>query len=158
MNRRAMVARSLDDCVTRLDVVLQPWGFIFEHDGCQSSHTGPYASGHYVRGTTRIGLSCRDIIDNIFYEHSFITEYSSWRAIERFVIDHDGLMNALNHSADCYLIGSDSIPDAIVARDGGDRVTALIYNWSSFAAPILRTPCDSFYAIIRRGSRSYSVA
>jgi hypothetical protein len=157
MEPREIAARSLAESVARLDPVLHPWGFTFEHDGCHSSHTGPYASGHYVRDTTRIGLSCRETIDNLVYEHSFITERSSWCEIERFTIGHNGLMNALGHSAHCHLIGSDNIPDAIVARDGGDRVAALIHDLSSFVAPILRGPSDKFFEIIRHGTRYFSV-
>jgi hypothetical protein len=156
MDRREAVAKALAECIERLDVVLHPWGFTFENDGCQPSHTGPYASGHYVRGTTRIGLSCRDTIDNLYYEHSFITEYASWREIERFTIGHAGLMQGVGHAEDCQLIAGDGIPDAIVARNGGDRVAALIHDLA-FAAEILREPTEAFYAIIRRAGRSFSV-
>lgn len=157
MNRREIITQTLADCVARLDVVLGSWGFVFEHCGCHASHTGPYASGNFVRGFTRIGLSCRDMIDNIFYEHSFVTEHSSWLEIQRFTIGHNTLMNALGHLTDCNLIESDNLPDAIVARNGNDRVEALIHDLSKFIAPILQKPSDDFYAIIRCGQRSYTV-
>ena len=157
MNRRELVVLSLADCVSRLDVVLQPWGFAFETDDCQSSHTGPFASGHYVRQTTRIGISCRDTIDNIHYEHSFITQHPSSREIERFTIGHPGLMQSLGHTDDCHLIGSTDIPDAIVARDGGDRVTALLHDLANFVAPFLCEPTDGFCEIVRCGYRAYSI-
>lgn len=158
MDQREVVSRSLLDCVARLDEVLRPWGFHFDHDGCRLSHTGPYASGHYVRTPTRIGISCRDTIDNIYYEHSFVIECSSWREIEMFRLSHGGFMNALGHSADCQLISSDSLPDAVAARNGGDRIAALIHDLSSFVSPVLSEPTSVFSAIIRRGARSFSIA
>jgi hypothetical protein len=158
MNRRQAVADSLAESIARLDTVLKPWGFSFESDGVQSSHRGPYASGHYCRGATRIGLSCRNAIDNIYYEHSFITVHAYCKETERFTIRHDTLMRSLGHSDDCWLVVGDGIPNAIAARDGGDRVEALIHDLQLFASSVLREPCDAFYAIMRRGSRSYSVA
>ena len=142
----------------RLDAILNPWGFAFANDGIQSSHCGPFASGHYYRDTTKICISCRDTIDNIYYEHTFITRNACSTETERFTIGHSTLMDALGHSDDCWLITSDKIPDMIVARDGGDRVAALIYDLESIASTVLRKPCDEFSAIIRRGHRSYSIA
>ena len=88
-------------------------------------HNSPYVSGHYVRGLTRIGLSCRDTIDNLYYEHSFIIEHSSCREIEQFVISHPSLLTTLGHSEACKLVGSNNVPDSIVVRDGGDRVASV---------------------------------
>jgi hypothetical protein len=67
-------------------------------------------------------------------------------------------MRALGHSDDCWLVCCDKAPDAIAARDGGDRVAALIYDLKSFAASVLCEPREEFYAIVRRGYRSYSIA
>jgi hypothetical protein len=152
------VSDALAAAVARIDAVLCPWGFTFAADEVQSSHCGLFASGHYRRGTTRIGLSCRATIDNIFYEHTFVKENLYSKEIERFQIGHDKLMKALEHSDDCRLICSHKTPDMIIARDGGDRVAALIHDLSSIAALVLREPCEEFYAIVRRGWRAYSVA
>jgi hypothetical protein len=157
MNRRTVVADSLAASVVRLDAVLKPWGFAFKSNGVHPSHTGPYAAGHYCRNGTQIGLSCRDAVDNIYYQHSFVTETTLSRETERFTIGHDTLMRALGHSNDCRLICCDDIPDAIAARDGGDRVAALIHDLKFFAASILCEPCEEFYAIVRRGYRNYSI-
>jgi hypothetical protein len=157
MSQRERVAACLADCVVRLDAVLGPWGFDFQHDGCHASHTGPFASGGYVRGASRIGLSCRNTIDNVLYQHSFVTEYQSWRAIEKFTMPHTELMRILGHAEDCHLICSVSIPDAVVARDGGDRVAAMIYDLPYFVAPCLRLTSERFCDIMRLGWRSYTV-
>lgn len=156
--RREVVAQNLAAAVSRLDVVLNPWGFAFVDDDIQSSHCGPFASGHYCRDTTRIGISCRDTIDNIYYEHAFIKKNLYDTETERFTIGHDTLMRALGHAEDCSLVCIDQIPDAIVARDGGDRVAALIRDLTTVAFTLLRKPCDEFYAIMRHGGRAYSVA
>jgi hypothetical protein len=103
MNRRRAIADSLAASVTRIDELLIPWGFTFEFDGVHGSHTGPYASGRYIRDTTHIGLSCRDTIDNIYYQHSFVKVDLCSRESEIFVIGHDTLMRALGHSDDCWL-------------------------------------------------------
>ncbi|TWU44723.1 hypothetical protein Poly51_59920 [Rubripirellula tenax] len=156
--RRETVATKLAAAVSRLDTVLSPWGFSFVADEIQSSHCGPFASGHYDRDTTRIGISCRDAIDNLYYEHTFVTRNACSTESERFTIAHATLMDALGHSDECRLITTDDIPDAIVARDGGDRVDALIHDLNVFASRVLSEPCDDFYTIVRRGHRSYSVA
>jgi hypothetical protein len=156
--RRQHVSYALAAAVARIDAVLSPWGFTFGTDEIQSSHCGPFASGHYCRGTTRIGLSCRATIDNIVYEHSFIKENLYSKEIERFTISHGTLMKALGHSDDCRLIEGHEIPDGIIARDRGDRVAALIHDLSSIAASVLREPSDEFCAIMRRGWRAYSIA
>lgn len=157
MSRFESVEEKLSACVRRLDVLLNPWGFEFQADVSRDSHCGPFASGHYVRGTTRIGLSCRETIDNIYYEHAFVTEHRWSRAIERFDVTHPDLMNSLGHSDDCELIGSNNPPDAIIARTGGDRVAALLRDLSEFAAPILARPNQKFDEIIRSGRRCYFV-
>lgn len=156
-DRREIVAENLAACVARLDSVLRPWGFAFEADECRASHSGPFASGHYRRDPTRIGISCRDTIDNIYYEHAFVTQHPSWREIERFTIGHPGLMHGIDHSEDCHLIGTTDLPDTIAARDGGDRVAALIHDWREFAVSVLAHPCSEFFDIVRRGARSYSI-
>jgi hypothetical protein len=156
--RRENVAERLAAAVARLDVVLNAWGFVFRTDDIQSSHCGPFASGHYGRQTTRIGISCRKTIDNLFYEHTFVTRNAFSTESERFTIGHMTLMGALGHSEDCRLIMCNNIPDAIAAREGGNRVDALIHDLNVFASPVLCKPCDEFYAIVRRGYRSYSIA
>ena len=157
MARREHVAAALTDCVARLDTVVQPYGFVFDTDEIHASHTGPFASGHYVRNDTRIGLSCRDTIDNVVYEHSFVTQNLSWREIERFSTSHSGLMSFLGHADDARLICADSIPDAVLARDGADRVDALIHDLSMFVLPLIANDMDIFFAAIRKGYRSYSI-
>jgi len=152
------VADALAAAIVRIDAVLSPWGFVFSADEVKYSHCGYYASGHYCRGMTQVGLSCRETIDNIFYEHSFIKESQYSKEIERFQIGHDKLMKALEHSDGCRLICGHNTPDMIIARDGGDRVAALIHDLSSIAVSVLREPCEEFYAIVRRGWRAYSVA
>ena len=156
--RRQHVAESFAAAISRLDTILKPWGFAFDSDEIQSSHCGPFASGHYSRDTTRISFSCRDTIDNLYYEHTFVTHYACSTESERFRIQHPTLMKALGHSDDCHLISSDDIPDAIIARTGGDRVAALSYDLESFACSVLREPCDEFFAIVRQGYRSYNIA
>lgn len=154
MDRSQHVSDCLAASITRLDVVLRPWGFVFQADEIQLTHIGPCANGHYCRGTTRIGLSCREMIDNIYYEHSIVTEYR-WgtRETERFTIEHDTLMEALGHSNDSLLICNNRYPDLIIARDGGDRVEALIHDLVSIASPVLREPCEQFDAIMRTNRR-----
>ena len=149
MTRNQKAAESLAAIVDRLDEVVGPWGFAFEPDEVNSSHNGPYASGHYCRGTTRIGLSCREALDNVYYEHSFVTEYLCSSEIERFTIGHDDLMEAL-------LIRGDEHPDAVVARDGGDRVAAFIHDLTTIAAPVLSKRIKRFKEIMRRGLRVFS--
>ncbi|MEM7478162.1 MAG: hypothetical protein AAF483_24510 [Planctomycetota bacterium] len=156
--RRDHVAEQLATAVARLDTVLKPWGFDFIGDDIQSSHCGPFASGHYCRDTTRIGISCRETIDNLVYEHTFVTRNAFSTESERFTIEHSTLMDALGHCYDCHLLASDCIPDSIVARDGGDRVDAIIHDLTVLASSVLCEPCGEFYKIVRRGFRSYSVA
>ncbi len=155
--RRHFVAESLAASVYRLDSVLNPWGFTFTSEGVEGSHTGPYASGHYCRDTTRIGISCRESIDNIYYQHSFMTQHLSFREIERYTIGHDTLMRALDHSEDCNLVAGNRQPDVVVAREGEDRVGALIHDLSYFAVQVLREPNARFYEIMRSGQRAYDV-
>lgn len=155
--RRDDIAQQLAAVVLRLDVVLKPWGFAFIAEEIRSSHCGPFASGFYCRDTTRVGISCRSTIDNVFYEHVFISRNTCSTELERFTIGHATLMDALGHSNDCHLITSGNNPDTIVARDGGDRVEALIYDLSILASRVLCEPCEEFYAIVRRGLRKYSV-
>jgi hypothetical protein len=157
MDRRVQAASALAESVARIDALLNPWRFTFAPDGVRPSHTGPYASGHYRRGLTSIGLSCRKAIDNIFYEHSFVTTSDFSEEIERFTIGHDTLMRALGHSEDCWLLACDGTPYTIDGRDGVDRVEAFMHDLL-LAAPVLRERNDDFCRIVRRGCRSYSVA
>jgi hypothetical protein len=157
MNRREIVATSLAACVARLDTVLIPWGFVYRSVGVSASHCGPYALGRYQRGETEIHLSCRDTIDNLVYEHSFVQEYYSGRETLRFSVQHGTLMRAVGHFDDSRLICTNDIPDMIVERHGGDRVAALISDWTVLAAHVLCEPCEEFYSIVRRGHRVYSV-
>ncbi len=151
------VADSLAAAVTRIDAVLSPWGFVFTADDVRYSHCGYYASGHYCRGMTRIGLSCRETIDNLFYEHSFIKEFAFHQEKESCILGHGAFMKALGHSEDCHLIACHDIRDAIIARDGGDRVAALIHDLNLFAAPVLREPSEEFYAVMRRKPGIWSI-
>ncbi|ODA35435.1 hypothetical protein [Planctopirus hydrillae] len=151
------IAQQLAAVFLRLDVIMKPWGFAFIAEEIRSSHCGPFASGFYCRDTTRIGISCRTTIDNIFYEHFFITRSAGSTELERFTIGHSTLMDALGYASDCHLIASSKTPDTIIARDGGDRVEALIHDLSVLASRVLCEPCEEFYAIVRRGLRKYSV-
>jgi len=153
-----IVAKNLADCAARLGAVLNPWGFEFEAGpDDQLSPAGPYGSGHFVRGGTRIGISCRSTLDNIYYEHSFVREYTSSRAIECFTIGHAELMRAVDHSGDCWLVTKNQYPILVAARDGSDPVVALIHDLSQFCEPILADPCDAFFEIMRKRRRGYSV-
>ena len=68
-------------------------------------------------------------------------------------------MDAVGHADDCHLIAWDDYPNQIVARDGGDRVAALIQDLDNYAAGLLRTANNAdFYSVVRRGFRSYSIA
>ncbi len=157
MDRRQAIADSFAQCIARLDVVLRPWGFEFRSSGVEQSHIGPYASGYYCRELTRISLSCRATIDNVYYEHSFVTKNYAYTSAERFVVGHEFLMRALGHLDDCHIIENHRQPDWIVARDGGDRVAALIHDLTAIAGPILSSPCAEFDAVMRKGRRSYKI-
>jgi hypothetical protein len=102
-------------------------------------------------------LSCRETIDNLYYEHTFITQHRGWAEIERYSIGHETLMDAVGHANDCHLITSCEYPDQITARDGGDGVAALLHDLEKYAADMLRTSNDAFFAVVRRGFRSYSI-
>ena len=95
---------------SRIEVTIRPWGFIFASDGVHYAHYGPYASGHFVRGETKIGVSCRNAIDNLYYEHTFITRHKYSTEFERFTIGHSTLMKATGHGDDRRLI----VPDRIL--------------------------------------------
>lgn len=153
-DRREQISQALAEAVSRLDAVLNGWGFCFVADRVCSSHCGPFASGHYCRGDTRIGISCRDVLDNIYYEHSFVTQRQFSKEIERYTIGHDSLMRTLGHDQDCHLIDTGESPNRVVAREGGDRVDALIHDWE-LAAPLLSQRCPAFHEVLRRGYRVY---
>jgi hypothetical protein len=157
MSRHDAVTNALVESVARLDTVLQPWGFKFEFGGVQHSHIGLYAVGCYQREWTRIHLSCRDQIDNLIYEQSFVKQSLSSREKETFSIGHGTLMKELGHRDDCQLLDADDYPDQIVARDGGDRVAALMHDLTYFAQPVLREVGEPFYRIVRTGFRVYSI-
>jgi hypothetical protein len=158
MDRREFVAEKLRMAVERIDSVLAPWGFAFIPDGVSSSHQGPYASGHYVRGNTRIGFSCRDTIDNIDYSHSLVSVSPYCEETELFTIGHDTLMRGINAQDDCWLeVARDgSGPNYVRARNGDDPVEAWKHDLL-LAASVLKESSDDFVAIMRRGARSYSV-
>jgi hypothetical protein len=156
MNRQEAAAE-LALVLEKLDPVMEPWGFMFASEGVRWSHYGAYGSGHYVRGETRIGLSCRATIDNLYYEHSFIKQSLCSRETERFTLGHRMLMEALDHGEDCQLVQTNELPDCIVARKGGDRVAALIHDWAQIAAAILCKPNERFDAIMRRGLRAWTI-
>ena len=156
--QRQLVSECFASAISRLEPTLTQWGFVFESDGIHASHNGPFASGHFLRGETKIGLSCRETIDNLYYEHTFITRNTYSTEYERFTIGHKTLMRSLGHSDECCLIQSDCIPDMIVARNGNDRVDALIDDLTNYAITVLREPCDEFFGIVREGYRCYSVA
>jgi hypothetical protein len=151
------VAARFAEATGILEGLLSSWGFTFVLGEVHSSHCGPYATGAFIRDQTKISLSCRDTIDNLFYEHTFITKHLSFTEMERYEIGHTTLMKAIGHAHDCQLIAGHEQPDLILARDGGDRVAALVYDLENYASDLLRTTNDEFYKIVRRGYRTYSV-
>ncbi len=94
----------------------------------------------------------------IYYKHTFVTRYACSTEFESFTIGHRMLMDALGHAHDCHLIETDSIPNAVSARDGADPLAAFSNDLTKFAFAVLRDPCDDFYEIVRRGYRSFSIA
>ena len=151
------VKAALNAATDRINPVLNDWGFHFIADEVQLSHCGYYASGHYCRNTTRIGISCRETIDNIYYRQSFITPNRFTRHIEQFTIQHDTLMAALGHAEDCRLVSCDQTPVTIAARDGSDPVDAWIDDLVSIAKPVLCEPSERSNEIVRRGLRGFHV-
>ena len=139
--------------IERLNPIFNSWDFNFEFDGVHGSHTGFYARGRYVRGATLVWICCRQTLDNVSYEHSFITQYMYTKQIESYRIGHHGLTHSLGHSEDCQLIDKFMYPSGLVARDGGDPVTAYIYDLTNIAADVLSGPNETFYAIVRQGAR-----
>jgi hypothetical protein len=156
--RREHVAACFAQASGRIDALLSRWGFSFAMGEIQPSHCGPYATGAFTRGQTKMLLSCRDTIDNLFYEHTFTTKHSCYTETERYSIGHATLMDAVGHGHDCHLIAGNDCPDQIIARDGDDRVAALVHDLENYAARLLRTENDEFYSVVRRGWRSYSIA
>jgi hypothetical protein len=156
-SRRQHVAECFADATMRLDAVLNPWGFTLQLGAIESSHCGPYATGTYVREATRMCLSCRVTIDNLYYQHTFVTQRASYTEFEQFSIGHSTLMHALGHADDCRLVAGLDYPDEIMARDGGDRVAALMFDLETFAFRVLREPCEAFFEIVRNGCRCYSI-
>jgi len=154
-NSRLAPLASLEACVARLDGVLTPWGFRFELDGVHSSHVGLYATGSYIRGATSISLCCREEVDNVLYEHTFVRANQCSRETERFSMGHMALMKEMGCATECRLVGNDTYPDLLVARDGGDRAEALQFDLVKHAAPLLSSENEEFEAIMRRGFRSY---
>jgi hypothetical protein len=55
------------------------------------------------------------------------------------------------------LIAGHDYPDQITARDGRDRLAALIHDLENYASGLLRTANDEFCSVVRRGYRSYSI-
>jgi hypothetical protein len=149
-----LVVDTLAAAVAQLDEVLNPWGFSFEANETHYSHRGYYASGNYCRGMTRIYISSQAKINRVSYEHSLIKEFVWHKESHKYGLGHHGLMAALGHADDCHLITGGEY--AIVARDDGDRVAALIHDLRHIAAPVLREPCDEFLSIIRTGYHSWT--
>ncbi len=155
---RDHTAARFEEATRRIGRLLSSWGFSFVLGEILSSHCGPYATGAFIRRQTKISLSCRDAIDNLIYEHTFTTEHPGYIEIDRYSIGHAVLMDAVGHLDDCHLISGHDYPDQIVARDGGDRVAALVHDLENYAAHLLRTTNEEFYSVVRRGFRSYSIA
>ena len=158
MNRREIVSTAMDAAISQLDAILNPLGFVWRSDGVSFSHNGPFAHGHYVESDTRIGLSCRDRIDNIIYVHSFITKHHSSTETEKYCVSHSGLMQHLDDADTCHLVTGDDIPNAVVARDGGNVLDALLFDLTNSFVPLFRDRPDDFHDAMRRGSRSYDIA
>ncbi|MGD9636694.1 MAG: hypothetical protein AB7G28_18470 [Pirellulales bacterium] len=156
MNRED-ISKSFDLVVSRLNLSLNPWDFHFTSEEMLGSHTGPFGSGFYVRGTTKIGIACRATLDNVYYQHSFITLNACSRETETFTIGHDTLMAALGRSDDSWLVMTNRQPTAVVARNGQDPVTAFVHDLTEIAAIVLRTPSEDFNTIVRRGHRAWTI-
>lgn len=156
MDKRESVERAIQECVERLDRVLNPLRFEFESEGIQSSHERPFASGHYVRAETRIAIACRESLDSLAglgFEHSFVTPQASSTRVETFVIGYEKLMDLLGHAADCHLVASGN---RWVARDGGNAVAAFAADVSTHLQSVLADGSSEFETVIRQGARSYS--
>lgn len=150
-----LVVDALAAAVAGLDEILNPWGFKFEADDeTHYSHHGLYSSGHYCREMTRIRISCQREMNNVHYEHSLIRQFVWHKERHSYGLGHHGLMVALGHADDCRLITGGEY--AIIARDGGDRVAALIHDLRHIAAPVLREPCEEFLSTIRTGYHSWT--
>ena len=158
MNRREIVSTAMDTAISQLDAILNPLGFVWHSDGVSLSHNGPFAHGHYVESDTRIGLSCRDGIDNIIYMHSFITKHHCSTETEKYCVSHSGLMRYLGDVDTCHLVTGDDIPNVVVARDGGNALDALLYDLTNSFVPLFRDRLDDFHNAMRQGSRSYDIA
>jgi hypothetical protein len=158
LNQRELVSSSLPSSVELLDPVLRPLGFRFQSEPSQASHTGPYASGYYVRGETYIGLCFHERLQNVVYAHSFVTKHPSCFEIERFTMNHTLLMNCIGASAKCALIPTDEFHENLITRNGENDISALVNDIVSFVVPCLSEPDPSFFDVIRLGLRNFYVA
>jgi hypothetical protein len=127
---------SLQDIVLRLNPVLNPYGFVFELEGSGFSSLGPFASGFYKRPPLQIGLIYRSAIGSVNY---------SW---EEFKMSHTDYMAYLGRADDCRLIYNKDWFESL-ARDGGDPVTALIYDLEHFAKAMLEGNTEEFAHIAK---------
>ena len=107
--------------------------------------------------STRIGLSCRDSIDNVYYEYSFVKVNRFSKEIERFVISHRALMKALIIQMTVVWCVAQKSPRQSLLVTAEIVSQLLIHDLSSIAVTVLQEPCDEFYEIMRRGCRTYSV-
>ena len=67
-------------------------------------------------------------------------------------------MQHLDDADTCHLVTGDDIPNAVVARDGGNVLDALLFDLTNSFVPLFRDRPDDFHDAMRRGSRSYDIA
>lgn len=152
-----VVAQVLRSSVSQLDEVVGPWGFEFHFGGISGSHCGPFASGRYVRGHMEIAISCREQIDNLIYQRNFLEESGSCGIREQFSMGHRALMRGVLRLDDARVIEGNAAPKMVIAKDNGDIVQALRFDWSVLAFHVLQQPCGEFDHIVRQGYRVFDI-
>lgn len=124
-------AALLRSIVAKLDPVLVPHRFSFQHEHEGRSSGGAFANGFYVRGETRIGLIVRDALGQVVYEQG---EGS---------MGHTDYMGELGHAETCRFVFDEERWIA-VDRNGGAPVDALIHDLQTFAGDFLRGDLNRF--------------
>jgi hypothetical protein len=109
--------KALGEAVTRLQPVLQPLGFNFDGSESGQAHM-PFAAGFFIGDAMKIGLIFRQrgTLGSVNYEN----EVSN--------MSHDDLLRSLGAQDRQRLIYDDAAM-ASRAKDGGDPLDALVYDW-----------------------------